>query len=48
MAAMMFPAISPMVLLYHRLIKKDDCDNSDGNYRGKDKVSSSFVVEEKE
>ena len=24
MAAMMFPAISPMVLLYHRLIKKDD------------------------
>lgn len=48
MAAMMFPAISPMVLLYNRLIKKDDCDNSDGIYRGKDTVSSSSVVEEKE
>jgi predicted metal-binding membrane protein len=47
MTAMMFPAISPMVLLYHRLIKKDDSDNSDGIYRGKDKVSSSSVVEEK-
>jgi predicted metal-binding membrane protein len=47
MAAMMFPAISPMVLLYHRLIKKDDCANSNGIYRGKDKVSSSSVVEGK-
>jgi predicted metal-binding membrane protein len=47
MAAMMFPAISPMVLLYHRLIKKDDCDNNDGISRGKDKVSSSSVVKEK-
>jgi predicted metal-binding membrane protein len=45
MAAMMFPAISPMVLLYDRLIKNDSCDYS-GNIRSeKDKVSSSFVVE---
>jgi hypothetical protein len=41
----MFPAISPMVLLYDRLIKNDGCDYS-GNIRSeKDKVSSSFVVE---
>jgi energy-converting hydrogenase Eha subunit C len=46
MAAMMFPAISPMVLLYNRLIKKDDYDNNDGIYRSKDKVSSSSVIEE--
>jgi hypothetical protein len=46
MAAMMFPAISPMVLLYNRLIKSDDCDNKNDNY--KDKVSSSFVIEKKE
>jgi len=48
MAAMMFPAISPMVLLYNRLIKNDDCNARDGIYRGKEKVpSSSFIVEEK-
>ncbi len=44
MAAMMFPAISPMVLLYNRLIKNDNC-NYRGNIRGKEKVSPSFVVE---
>ncbi len=45
MAAMMFPAISPMILLYDRLIKNDSCDYS-GNIRSeKDKVSPSFVVE---
>jgi len=48
MAAMMFPAISPMVLWYNRLIEKDDCNARDGNYRAKEKVqSSSFIVEGK-
>jgi predicted metal-binding membrane protein len=46
MAAMMFPAISPMVLLYNRLIKNNDCDDIDDIRSGKDKVSSSFVVVE--
>jgi len=47
MAAMMFPAISPMVLLYNRLIKND---NSDSISNGKDKQvlsSTSIVIEGK-
>jgi predicted metal-binding membrane protein len=47
MAAMMFPAISPMVLLYNRLIKSD---NSDSISNGKDKQvlsSTSIVIEGK-
>jgi predicted metal-binding membrane protein len=43
---MMFPAISPMVLLYNRLIKSDN-DTGSGSSIGKDEVSSSLVVEEK-
>jgi predicted metal-binding membrane protein len=46
MAAMMFPAISPMVLLYNRLIKSNS-DTGSGSSIGKDEVSSSLVVEEK-
>ena len=46
MAAMMFPAISPMVLLYNRLIKSNN-DTDSGSSIGKDEVSSSVVVEEK-
>jgi predicted metal-binding membrane protein len=46
MAAMMFPAISPMVLLYNRLIKSDEYNNKNDNYI--DKVSSAFVIEKKE
>ena len=46
MVAMMFPAISPMVLLYNRLIKSDN-DTGSGSSIGKDEVSSSLVVEEK-
>jgi predicted metal-binding membrane protein len=44
MAAMMFPAISPMVLLYNRLIKNDN--NSDSISNGKDKqvLSSTSIV----
>src|SRR5205823_11240232 len=48
MAAMMFPAISPMVLLYNRLIKNDN--NSDSISNGKDKQilsSTSIVIEGK-
>ena len=48
MAAMMFPAISPMVLLYNRLIKSDN--NSDSISNGKDKQvlsSTSIVIEGK-
>lgn len=48
MVAMMFPAISPMVLLYNRLIKNDNYDNRDSNYKEKEKVSSAFVLEKKE
>ena len=48
MAAMMSPAISPMVLLYNRLIKNGDYDNGDSNYKEKDKVSSAFVIEKRE
>ena len=47
MVAMMFPAISPMVLLYNRLIKNDNYDNRDSNYKEKEKVSSAFVIEKK-
>lgn len=46
MAAMMLPAISPMVLLYNRLIKSNN-DTGSGSSIGKDEVSSSLVVEEK-
>jgi predicted metal-binding membrane protein len=44
MAAMMFPAISPMVLLYNRLIKNDN--NNDRINNGKDKqvLSSTSIV----
>src|SRR5919204_4437773 len=52
MAAMMFPAISPMVLLYNRLIKNEH-DNNDnnsgrlGNNREEDKqISSTKIVVE--
>jgi predicted metal-binding membrane protein len=48
MAAMMFPAISPMVLLYNRLIKNDN--NNDRINNGKDKQvlsSTSIVIEGK-
>ena len=48
MAAMMFPTISPMVLLYNRLIKNDN--NSDSISNGKDKQilsSTSIVIEGK-
>jgi predicted metal-binding membrane protein len=53
MAAMMFPAISPMVLLYNRLIKNDHDNNNDnnsgrlGNNREEDKqISSTTIVVE--
>ena len=46
MVAMMFPAISPMVLLYNRLIKNDNYDNRDSNYKEKEKVSSVFCYRE--
>ena len=48
MAAMMFPAISPMVLFYNRLIKNDN--NRDSISNGKDKQvlsSTSIVIEGK-
>jgi predicted metal-binding membrane protein len=49
MAAMMFPAISPMVLLYNRLIKNND-NNADSMSNEKDKQvlsSTSIVIEGK-
>jgi predicted metal-binding membrane protein len=46
MAAMMFPAISPMVLLYDRLIKSDN--NSRVNRRVEEEKSSLIVGKEKE
>ena len=46
MAAMMFPAISPMVLLYDRLIKSDN--NSRVNRRVKEGKSSLIVSKEKD
>jgi predicted metal-binding membrane protein len=47
MAAMMFPAISPMVLLYNRLIKNND-NHADNMSNGKDKqvLSSTSIVTE--
>jgi predicted metal-binding membrane protein len=45
MAAMMFPAISPMVLLYDRLIKSNN--NSRVNRRVKEEKSSLIVSKEK-
>src|SRR6476469_5895693 len=46
MAAMMFPAISPRVLLYNRLITSNN-DTVSGSSIGKDEVSSSLVVQQK-
>ena len=46
MAAMMFPAISPMVLLYDRLIKSNN--NSRVNRRVKEGKSSLIISKEKE
>src|SRR5919107_4346129 len=46
MAAMMFPAISPMVLLYNRLIKSNN--NSRVNRRVKEGKSSLIVSKEKD
>ena len=46
MAAMMFPAISPMVLLYDRLIKNSN-NNSTNNGRVKEGKSSLIVGKEK-
>ncbi|MGN6624649.1 MAG: DUF2182 domain-containing protein [Candidatus Nitrosocosmicus sp.] len=49
MIAMMFPAISPMVLLYNRLVKHDG-NNVRGNLYGQkeDFPSSSFILDENE
>ena len=41
MAAMMFPAITPMVLLYNRLIKRSDGDNDTA---GKGLASSQYSI----
>ena len=41
MAAMMFPSITPMVLLYNRLIQ----DSGDGRDNIKDDMSHALVVE---
>ena len=47
MAAMMFPSISPTILLYSRLIK-NDCQKDNKNISNRnDKFQSSFVVERK-
>src|ERR687890_132202 len=46
MAAMMFPAISPMVLLYDRLIKSNN--NSKVNRRVKEGKSSLIISKEEE
>src|SRR5215469_13146248 len=43
MAAMMFPAITPMVLLYTRLIKRSNSSSGDGT-DGKDMVSSQYSI----
>jgi predicted metal-binding membrane protein len=49
MAAMMFPAIFPMVSLYNRLINKDSSNAIDGIYRGKENLQSpSFTSDEKD
>jgi predicted metal-binding membrane protein len=49
MIAMMFPAISPMVLLYNRLVKHDG-NNVRGNLYGQKEnfPSSSFILDENE
>src|ERR671938_78945 len=45
MAAMMFPAISPMVLLYNRLIKNNDNNaNSDDEAVDKQQPSSYYFI----
>ncbi|MFL6345025.1 MAG: DUF2182 domain-containing protein [Nitrososphaeraceae archaeon] len=44
MAAMMFPAITPMVLLYNRLIKHSNGSSNSGNTTGKDINSSQSSV----
>ena len=43
MAAMMFPAITPMVLLYNRLIKRSN-SSSDGDTVGKGTASSQYSI----
>jgi len=49
MIAMMFPAISPMVLLYNRLIKNDDNNVSGSLYSQKENFpSSSFILDNNE
>jgi predicted metal-binding membrane protein len=49
MIAMMFPAISPMVLLYNRLIKNDDNNVRGSFYSQKENFpSSSFILDNKE
>src|ERR671924_306945 len=45
MAAMMFPAISPIVLLYYRLIKNSN--NNSSNARVEEGKSSSLIVGKK-
>src|ERR671933_431138 len=44
MAAMMFPAIAPMVLLYNRLIKRSNSSGNSGNTIGKGSNSSQSSV----
>ena len=45
MAAMMFPAITPMVLLYTRLIKHSNCSNDgDDDTVGKGMASSQYSI----
>jgi predicted metal-binding membrane protein len=44
MAAMMFPAIAPMVLLYNRLIKRSNGSGNSGNTIGKGSNSSQSSV----
>src|ERR1051325_4982757 len=44
MAAMMFPAIAPMVLLYNRLIKRSNGSGNSGNTIGKGSNSSQSAV----
>jgi predicted metal-binding membrane protein len=43
MAAMMFPAITPMVLIYTRLIKRSN-SSSDGDTVGKGTASSQYLL----
>jgi predicted metal-binding membrane protein len=48
MAAMMFPAISPMVLLYDRLIKNSNNNNSSSSNNGRVKEGKSSLIVGKE